>query len=245
MKCQTYEKKIIAFNLYCIFGGVSAQKFDLAKTPPMGWNSWNKFGCQVNEEVVVRMVDAMVSSDMQAAGYEYIVINDCWQVSRDENGEIVEDKTRFPHGMKYLADYIHSLGLKFGIYTCAGITTCQKRPGSRGYEFQDARTYARWGVDYLKDDWCYRAAGQSSVASYSMMRDSLYAAGRPVVLSICEWGETQPWTWAKDVGHLGRTTGDIRDNWDSMIHIVDKEKSLARYAGPGYVGSRKWWHDNR
>ena len=231
------KKGLLVLICIILSVGVFAQKFDLAKTPPMGWNSWNKFGCRVSEEVVVRVAEAMVTSGMQEAGYEYVIIDDCWQVSRDENGEIVVDSTLFPHGMKYLADYVHSLGLKFGIYTCAGLTTCQKRPGSRGYEFQDARTYARWGVDYLKVDWCYRGPGQNSLASYSLMRDALYEAGRPVVFSICEWGETQPWTWAIDVGHLGRTTGDIRDNWDSMIHIVDKEKPLAKYAGPGY------WND--
>lgn len=231
------KKGLLLLVFASLCGGLFAQKFDLAKTPPMGWNSWNKFGCRVNEEVVMKAAKSMVSSGMREAGYEYIVIDDCWQISRDEEGEIVVDTIQFPHGMKYLADYIHSLGLKFGIYTCAGLTTCQKRPGSRGYEFQDARTYARWGVDYLKVDWCYATPGQNSFASYSLMRDALYAAGRPIVLSICEWGETQPWTWAKEVGHLGRTTGDIRDNWDSMINIVDAEKPLAKYAEPGY------WND--
>ncbi len=217
--------------------GLQAQKFDnLALTPPMGWNSWNKFGCDVSEKLIMEVADAMVSSGMAAAGYEYVVIDDCWQVDRDENGEIVVDKDRFPHGMKYLSDYIHSKGLKFGIYSCAGTKTCQGRPGGRGYEFQDARTYARWGVDYLKYDWCNHST-QSAQASYTLMRDALYKAGRPIAFSICEWGSNKPWEWAKEVGHLWRTTGDIVDRWDAMMAIFDAQKELADYTGPGH------WND--
>ena len=217
--------------------GASAQKFDqLAKTPPMGWNSWNKFACNVSEKLIMQMADEMVSSGMQDAGYEYVVIDDCWQVDRDENGEIVVDKDRFPHGMKYVADYIHSKGLKFGIYSCAGSKTCAGRPGGRGHEFQDARTYASYGVDYLKYDWC-NTTTQEAKSSYTTMRDGLFAAKRPIVFSLCEWGTAKPWEWAKEVGHLWRTTGDIVDRWDAMIDILDKEKDLAKYAGPGY------WND--
>ena len=220
-----------------LFSGVSAQKFDeLAQTPPMGWNSWNKFGCNVSEKLIMEIADAMAASGMQEAGYEYIVIDDCWQVDRDENGEIVVDKERFPNGMKYLADYIHSKGLKFGIYSCAGTQTCQERPGSRGYEFQDARTYASWEVDYLKYDWCHSST-QNAQASYEIMRDALHKAGRPMAFSLCEWGQSKPWEWAKDVGHLWRTTGDIVDRWDAMMDIFDAQKELAKYAGPGY------WND--
>jgi alpha-galactosidase len=216
-----------------VFINMSAQKFEqLAKTPPMGWNSWNKFHCDVSEDLIMKAADAMISSGMKDAGYEYIVIDDCWQISRDENGEIVPDKDRFPHGMKFVADYVHSLGLKFGIYSSAGTVTCQRRPGGFGHEYQDARTYARYGVDYLKYDWC-GSTTQDARSSYTNMRDALYTAGRPIVFSICEWGRSSPWEWAGDVGHLWRTTGDISDNWNSMIDIFEKQKDLARYAGPG------------
>lgn len=215
-----------------LFAGISAQKFEhVAPTPPMGWNSWNKYACNVSETLIMGMADAMVSSGMKDAGYQYIVIDDCWQVARDENGEIVVDKDRFPHGMKFLADYIHSKGLKFGIYSCAGKFTCQGRPGGLGHEYQDARTYARWGVDYLKYDWC-NTSTQDAKSSYTNMRDALYTAGRPIVFSICEWGSHKPWEWAGDVGNLWRTTGDISDSWNSMIHIFSLQKDLARYAGP-------------
>ena len=224
---------LIAF----LFLAVNAQKFEnIAKTPPMGWNSWNKYGCNVSESLIMGMADAMVSSGMKDAGYEYVVIDDCWQVARDENGEIVADKDRFPHGIKYLADYIHSKGLKFGIYSCAGTLTCAGRPAGRGHEYQDALTYARWGVDYLKYDWC-NTGTQEPKSSYTTMRDGLFAAHRPIVFSICEWGSNKPWEWAGAVGNLWRTTGDIDDSWNVMIGIFLQQKELARYAGPGH------WND--
>jgi alpha-galactosidase len=231
------KKLVLLFFSIILITGASAQKFeDLAKTPPMGWNSWNKFGCDVSEKLVMQAADEMVRSGMQDAGYEYIVIDDCWQIDRDKDGEIVVDKDRFPSGIKALADYVHAKGLKFGIYSCAGTKTCALRPGGRGHEFQDARTYARWGVDYLKYDWC-NTGTQDAKASYSTMRDGLFAAGRPIVFSLCEWGGAKPWEWAKEVGHLWRTTGDIVDRWDSMLAIADKNKELSKYAGPGY------WND--
>jgi alpha-galactosidase len=231
------KKLLFTILLAASLIGASAQKFDgLAKTPPMGWNSWNKFGCRVSEKLVMQAADQMVASGMQDVGYEYIVIDDCWQIGRDGNGEIVIDKDKFPSGIKKLADYVHSKGLKFGIYSCAGSKTCAGRPGGRGHEFQDARTYARWGVDYLKYDWC-NTTTQEPKSSYGTMRDGLYAAGRPIVFSLCEWGTAKPWEWAKEVGHLWRTTGDIVDRWDSMMDIADKNKELWKYAGPGY------WND--
>src|ERR1700736_381005 len=188
----------------------------LALTPPMGWNSWNHFGCNVSDSLIRGTADAMVSSGMRSAGYQYVVIDDCWQVSRDSKGTIVADSARFPHGMKALADYVHSKGLRFGIYTDAGTKTCQGRPGSFGYEDQDARTYAAWGVDYVKEDWC-NASGLNARTQYAKFRKALDKTGRPIVLSICEWGSNQPWEWAPGVGNLWRTTDDIEDKWVSML----------------------------
>jgi alpha-galactosidase len=217
---------------------------DLAKTPPMGWNSWNKFACDVSETLIKEIADAMVSTGMKAAGYQYIVIDDCWQISRDNDGNIIADAKRFPSGIKALADYVHAKGLKFGLYSDAGTLTCQKRPGSRGYEFQDARQYAAWGVDYLKYDWCSHGT-QDSESSYSIMYDALRKTGRPIVFSICEWGSTKPWLWAPAVGNLWRTTGDIQDCWDckkdwggmGFVHILDLQAGLESHAGPGH------WND--
>jgi len=221
----------------------------LAKTPPMGWNSWNKFACNVNEDLIKSVADAIASNGMKDTGYEYVVIDDCWQVSRDANGNIVADATRFPSGMKALADYVHSKGLKFGLYSDAGAKTCQGRPGSQGHEYQDARTYASWGVDYLKYDWC-NTGTRNSEEAYTTMRDALAATGRPIVFSICEWGKSQPWLWAGRVGNLWRTTGDIQDRWEGkkkwsdgtccsngMLDIADQQVGIASYAGPGH------WND--
>jgi alpha-galactosidase len=223
--------------------GTEALDDGLALTPPMGWNSWNTFGCNVDEQLIKGMADAMVSSGMKDAGYRYVVIDDCWQVDRDEEGNIVADPKRFPSGMKALADYVHSLGLEFGLYSDAGTATCQGRPGSRGYEFQDARQYAAWGVDYLKYDWC-NTGTQDVKSSYSIMRDALAKSGRPIVFSICEWGRHEPWQWGKEVGHLWRTTGDITDCWDctgryvrGIMQILDLQVELWSHAGPGH------WND--
>ena len=156
----------------------SAISSTLALTPPMGWNSWNKFACNVSEEMIRSMADAIVKSGMKDAGYEYVNIDDCWQVSRDSNGNIVADPLRFPHGMKVVGDYIHSLGLKFGIYSDAGSKTCAGRPGGLGHEYQDAIQYAAWGVDYLKYDWC-NATTQDAKASYANIRAALDWAFSP------------------------------------------------------------------
>ncbi len=242
-------KQIILLFLCLVFSlHLQAQKFEqLAMTPPMGWNSWNKFAGNINEEIIRKAADNMVSSGMKDAGYEYIVIDDCWQVSRDSLGFIVPDPKSFPSGIKALADYVHSKGLKFGIYSCAGTKTCAGRPGSKGYETQDATMYARWGVDYLKFDWC-NTDGQNAQQSYTTMRDALYKAGRPIVFSICEWGNNKPWIWGPAIGHLWRTTGDIYNcfdcvqnhgTWSSwgVLSILDKQDGLRQYAGPGH------WND--
>ena len=225
---------------------------DLARTPPMGWNSWNTFRLEINEEVVRGMADVFVEKGFKRAGYEFIVIDDGWQIDRDDQGNIIVNKEKFPSGIKALADYIHSKGLKLGIYSDAGYRTCGGFPGSLGYEYQDARQYAAWGVDYLKFDWC-NTGNKSAPDSYQLMRRALEKAGRPIVFSICEWGTSQPWEWGKGVGHLWRTTFDIRPCWDcgrktlsngrqvenfiGFTKILDLQVGLASYAGPGH------WND--
>ncbi|PIQ20950.1 MAG: alpha-galactosidase [Cytophagales bacterium CG18_big_fil_WC_8_21_14_2_50_42_9] len=219
----------------------------LALTPPMGWNSWNKFACNVDENLIKQVADAMVSSGMKEAGFIYINIDDCWHGDRDSLGFIHADPKRFPSGMKALADYIHGKGLKFGIYSDAGSQTCGGRPGSRGYEFQDAQMYASWGVDYLKYDWC-NTEGLKAEGAYKTITAALRKAGRPIVLSICEWGTDKPWEWGPSVGHLWRTTGDIYNCFDciedhgtwkswGVMQILDKQDGLRQYAGPGH------WND--
>jgi len=208
----------------------------LAPTPPMGWNSWNKFGCDVSEQLIRETADAMVSSGMQAAGYQYVNIDDCWQVSRASDGTIVADPARFPSGIKALADYVHSKGLKLGVYTDAGRLTCQKRPGSFDHELQDAKTYAAWGVDYVKVDWCY-SEGLDPEVQYAKFRDALAQAGRPIVFSICDWGVKAPWKWGPATGNLWRTTGDISDHYDRMSVIGFSQNGLEKFAGPGH------WND--
>jgi alpha-galactosidase len=235
---------IVMLGLLVVPSLLSAQESLLAATPPMGWNSWNKFGCNVSEDLIRQMADAMVKSGMKDAGYQYVVIDDCWQVDRDSAGNIVPDAKHFPSGIKALADYVHSLGLKFGIYSDAGVKTCAKRPGSLGHEYQDALLYAAWGVDYLKYDWC-NTSTQDAQAAYALIRNALNSTGRPIVLSIREWGTAKPWLWGKAVGgNLWRTTGDIRDQWESkdkhhlgMLDILDLQDGLHSFAGPGH------WND--
>ena len=228
----------------------SSVSANLALTPPMGWNTWNKFACNVSADLIKQAADAMVKSGMKDAGYQYIVIDDCWQVSRDGRGDIVADPQRFPGGIKAVAEYVHSVGLKFGIYSDAGSKTCEGRPGGLGHEYQDALQYAAWGVDYLKYDWC-NTTTQDAKASYANIRAALDAAGRPIVLSICEWGKASPWLWGKEVGgNLWRATGDIQDRWAGKkewepgnccsygaVDIVDLVADLYSYAGPGH------WND--
>lgn len=245
------KPRILRFGLGIVLAlsaGANAQKFEgLALTPQLGWNSWNKFGCNVDERTIRETADAMVSSGMRKAGYQYVNIDDCWHGERDARGFITASKERFPSGMKALADYVHAKGLKLGIYSDAGWKTCGGKPGSRGHEYQDALTYAEWGIDYLKYDWC-ETNGLRAEGAYLTMREALRAAGRPVLFSLCEWGDNQPWTWAKDVGHSWRTTGDIypcfdciedHGTWKSwgVTYILDKQEGLRQYAGPGH------WND--
>ena len=209
----------------------------LARTPPMGWSSWNRFGCRVSDPMIREMADAMVSSGMKAAGYTYINIDDCWQGERDAQGNIQSDPQRFPD-MKALVDYVHSKGLKIGIYSSPGPRTCAGYEGSYGHEEQDARTYAAWGFDYLKYDWC--SAGK--LYTYEQMRpifqkmgEALQSTGKPIVYSISQYGIDEVWKWGRKAGaHLWRTTGDIGANWKAVEEIgFEKQLGLAPYAGPG------------
>jgi alpha-galactosidase len=238
----------LAAGLVLVAVGLDAQKFEgVADTPPMGWNSWNHFGCDVSEALIRETADAMVESGMRDAGYAFVNIDDCWHGPRDSLGNIQADPERFPSGMKALADYVHSKGLKLGIYSDAGWQTCAGRPGSRGYEYQDARTYAGWGIDYLKYDWC-NTEGLNAEGAYMTISAALREAGRPIVLSVCEWGDNDPWEWAPPLGHLWRTTGDITNCWDCVINhgtwkswgilpILDMQDGLRVHAGPGH------WND--
>ncbi|MFJ8938995.1 NPCBM/NEW2 domain-containing protein [Streptomyces sp. NPDC102365] len=213
----------------------------LALTPPMGFNNWNSTHCRAefDEAMVKGIADIFVDKGLKDAGYEYVNLDDCWALpARDAAGKLVPDPARFPGGIKAVADYVHAKGLKLGIYTSAGTKTCNDAgfPGALGHEYSDAQQFADWGVDYLKYDNCNNQ-GVDARQRYTTMRDALKAAsqatGRPIVYSICEWGENKPWEWAADVGQLWRTTGDISDNWGSMLSIMKQNLPLARYAGPG------------
>ncbi len=220
----------------------------LALTPPLGWNSWNTFATDINEQLVKDIADAFVDMELKEAGYEYIVLDDGWMAKeRDENNNLVPDPKKFPNGIKAVVDYVHSRGLKFGIYNCAGNKTCAGYPGSRGFEFQDAKLYAEWGVDFLKYDWC-NTENLNAKGAYQTMRDALYATGRPIVFSICEWGDNDPWKWGEEMGHMWRVTGDIINCWDceashgdwsswGVWPIINMRKDIRKYAGPGH------WND--
>jgi alpha-galactosidase len=248
---------VLLTAITALFFAVSASALEggPARTPPMGWNSWHHFGCNVSEALIRETADALVASGLREAGYAYVVIDDCWQLERAADGAIRPDPARFPSGMKALADYVHARGLKFGLYSDAGERTCQGRPGSLGHEAQDARTYAAWGVDFLKYDWCH-SAGLDPPSAFARMRDALAATGRPILFSICEWGLSQPWLWAGSVGDMWRTTGDIGDAFDQaplhptgraegvesavpiemnmgVLQVLDRQAGLARFAGPG------------
>jgi len=200
----------------------------------MGWNSWNRFACDIDERLIRETADAMVRSGMRNAGYRYVNIDDCWMAKdRDAQGRLQPDAKRFPHGIKALADYVHSRGLRLGIYSSAGTYTCQHYPASLDHEAIDARTFAAWGVDYLKYDNCYDQ-GRPAIPRYTAMANALRATGRPIVFSICEWGRNMPWVWGSVVGgQLWRTTGDIEDDWRSVMAILDRQAGLTYFSGPG------------
>ena len=204
----------------------------LGLTPQMGWNTWNKFFCKINETLIMNSIDALVSSGLKDLGYNYMNLDDCWQKYRDENNTIVPDEA-FPNGIKPLADYAHSKGLKFGLYSDAGNYTCQLRPGGYGYEEIDAKTYAEWGVDYLKYDNCMNG-GISAKVRYPRMSIALMKQQpHQIFFSICQWGEEEIATWGRAVGNSWRTTLDIADTWSSMIKIIDQNDQWYKYAGPG------------
>ena len=216
----------------------------LARTPPMGFNNWNATHCDAdfNEAMVLGIADIFVNQGLRDVGYRYVNLDDCWALpQRDAQGKLVPDPVRFPRGISYLADYVHARGLKLGIYTSAGTKTCNTAgfPGALGHEYSDAAQFASWGVDYLKYDNCNNQDVDAQLR-YTTMRDALAATGRQIVYSICEWGRTGPprvWEWGKDVGNLWRTTGDISDNWTSMIGKAQFNRSLPQWAGPGH------WND--
>ncbi|MBO1330233.1 NPCBM/NEW2 domain-containing protein [Streptomyces sp. VRA16 Mangrove soil] len=215
----------------------AAAEAESAATPPMGFNNWNSTHCRAdfNESMVKGIADIFVDKGLKAAGYQYVNLDDCWALpARDADGKLVPDPVRFPNGIKAVADYVHSKGLKLGIYTSAGTKTCNSAgfPGALGHEYSDAQQFADWGVDYLKYDNCNNQ-GVDAKQRYTTMRDALRATGRPIVYSICEWGQNKPWEWAGQLGQLWRTTGDISDSWGSMLSIMKQNLPLAPYAGPG------------
>ena len=222
-----------------LFGTAPVRAQAPAATPPMGWNSWNHFEEKIDDKTVREIADAMVSSGMRDAGYIYVNIDDTWEAGRDAQGNIQANK-KFPD-MKALADYVHSKGLKIGIYSSPGPKTCADYEGSYKHEEQDARTYAAWGIDYLKYDWCsadkvYPRSAMPKV--YKQMSDALKATGRPIVFSLCQYGLDKVWEWgAASGGNLWRTTDDISDKWSSMESIGFKQNGLEKYAGPGH------WND--
>lgn len=214
----------------------------LAPTPPMGWSSWNSFGCAVDEKLIRETAGALLDSGLAAAGYRYVNIDDCWQApKRGPAGELQADPQRFPSGMKALADYLHARGLKLGLYTSVGTRTCEGRPGSLGHELQDAELFAAWGADFVKDDFCGGPLWTrftfwpwwSYRARYQAMADGLRRSGRPIILSLCTWGFGRPWEWDPAIGHLWRTYWDIRPNWHWILRIADAQQGLEAAAGPG------------
>ncbi|XP_048332658.2 alpha-galactosidase 1 isoform X1 [Ziziphus jujuba] len=203
-------------------------------TPPMGWNSWNHFSCNIDEQMIKETADAMVSTGLSKLGYTYVNIDDCWaEIHRDTEGNLIPRRSTFPSGMKALADYVHSKGLKLGIYSDAGYYTCSTTmPGSLGHEIQDAKTFAEWGIDYLKYDNCHNDGTRPTVR-YPAMTRAIMRTGRPIFLSLCEWGDMHPAKWGAKLGNSWRTTRDISDTWETMLSRADMNEMYADYARPG------------
>lgn len=207
----------------------------LKQTPPMGWNSWNTFGEDINEALIFETADKLVESGLHKKGYEYLVIDDCWsEKERDANGRLAADPVKFPHGMKAVADYVHQKGLKFGMYSCIGNLTCAGYPGSFEHEFIDAKTFAEWGVDYLKYDYCYHSPIIHGKYLYRRMGIALENCGRDILFSACSWGADETHEWIKETSSsIWRSTGDIFDTWDSVKSLVKQQEKLLPYQGVG------------
>lgn len=205
----------------------------IAPTPPMGWNAWNTFSCDIHEDLIKEVAETFVKDGYRDAGYNIVSLDDGWSAhARDDEGRLVPDPKKFPSGMKALGDYLHSLGLKFGIYSCAGTLTCAGFPGSYGHERIDAQTFAEWGVDLLKYDYCFSPAGTHDVTLFRRMGQALRETGRPILFSAC-WGVDGVWTWARSTGaHMWRLTGDIMDKWESIEKVGFGAVGLEAYAGP-------------
>lgn len=240
-----YMKRAIIILLFIFLNiGSQAQSGSVAPKPLMGWMSWNFFAEKVNERELKEMATAMINSGMVEAGYNYIFIDDGWQGGRDMKNNLIADPVKFPSGIKALANYLHERGMKLGIYSDAAQLTCAGYTASLNFEEQDAKTFAEWGIDYLKYDYC-NAPGDSNTAKqrYQKMAEALKKSGRPIVFGICEWGERQPWNWAANVGgQLWRTTHDIRDKWAKkpsekwglgILDILETNAKLSEFAGPG------------
>ena len=208
----------------------------LAQRPPMGWNTWNTFGKDINETLIRESADAFIDNGLKDAGYEYLVIDDCWsEYNRDPiTDRIVPHHEKFPNGMKVVADYVHSKGLKFGMYSCDGVRTCADYPGSFDHEFLDAQTFAEFGVDYLKYDNCYKPNNAEGPTLYRRMAMALRASGREILFSACNWGTDDVWTWIRGAGaHMYRSTGDIHDSAESYREIVLSQADKFGYSAPG------------
>jgi len=235
-------------------GAATAEIAPLAPTPPMGWSTWYGVRCDYDEKLLREVADRMASGGLMEAGYRYLNVDDCWAVARDANGRLVADPKRFPSGMKAVADYVHSKGLKFGLYTSAGTTTCQRDLqadasrlpiGSRGHEAKDMKQFASWGVDLVKVDWCGRYPTQDGPASYQTFRDAIAASGRPMLLSICEWGWSKPWTWGRGVGQMWRIAMDTLNCWACTTDWggIGVAMTFDRLAEVSAAGGPNGWND--
>lgn len=204
-------------------------------TPPLGWNTWNTYGLDIHENLILESARAIVESGLRDAGYTYVVIDDGWSLpQRDENGNLVADPVKFPRGIRALADDLHAMGLKLGIYSCAGHMTCGGYPGSNSYEFEDARAFADWHVDFLKYDYCYKPQHERGDQLYQRMSLALANSGRDILLSACSWGADETHTWIKTTGAgCWRSTVDIVDSWQSIRNLTKQQKSLLAYNGVG------------